>query len=386
MMTMDELINAVVPNQAQLLGGANGRSRLISNIHTVEDPESAKFIKNRELIFLTGVAINDTLSLENLIHCFAQKNIAGIVISTGYYIKTIPQSIIEFCNNQSIPLLSLPWKYSLSDFQKPIFKNLLTQQYHDEFSSNIVEQILHRIYSFQNEFPAYLDLKTDERFCAAIMDIPESEKANLQRLQHHLSSLPCAVCVIQEQQISHRIAIIFRQQADQNTAIHESNLKKWLNPSLISTYKIGIGQPCESWKKLADSYEEAALSINIASSLSYTPPFIIFFQNIALMQIIQHVPDKDVLTCFVTQILGKLKDYDAKNHSDLMQFLYIWLKYSGKTQKIADELFIHRNTVNYRINKIKMILGYDELTYPRISNLMIALLIDRKLSTIHPSI
>jgi len=44
-------------------------------------------------------------------------------------------------------------------------------------------------------------------------------------------------------------------------------------------------------------------------------------------------------------MLGSLEEYDKKHESDFLRFLQVWFKHSGKATDVADELFIHRNTV-----------------------------------------
>lgn len=374
MLKMDVIIKAMVPHQAQILGGLKGSHRLVSNIHTIEDKETASFIKDHELIFMTGVALSGTDMLEELIINITEKNIAGIIINTGFYISKIPQSIITLCDQKSIPLLVLPWKYVLSDLQKTIFRELYSKQYKDEYVSQILEKIIHRLHTNKSKSTDIFQINTTERYCVAILDYP-STIGNIAKLESHLKSMPFVAHVFEEKMIANRIVIIFMQDQCQSLIYHEKNLQKWLDLYPLTEYKLGIGQPCTSWKTLPTSYEEAELAISTATELSYAEPFIISFQNISLLKIIQNVSDKDLLKKFVDQTLGKLEHYDDKDQVNTLQFLQVWIKHSGKTQAIADELFIHRNTVSYRINKIKSILGCTELTYPIISNLFFALLI-----------
>lgn len=374
MLKMDVIIKSMVPHQAQILGGLNGSYRLVSNIHTIEDRETASFIRDHELIFMTGVALSGTDMLEELIQSITEKNIAGIIINTGFYISKIPQSIITICNQKSIPLLVLPWKYVLSDLQKTIFRELYSKQYKEEYVSQILEKIIHRLHTTKSKSTDMFHINATERYCVALLDIP-ANTGNISKLEQHLKSLPFVTHVFSEKMIADRLVIIFVQDQCQSLVYHEKNLQKWLALYPLSQYKIGIGQPCTSWKNLPTSYEEAELAIDTATELSYAEPFIISFQNIALLKIIQSISDKELLKKFAEQTLGKLESYDDKDQVNTLQFLQVWLKHSGKTQAIADELFIHRNTVAYRINKIKTLLGYTELTYPIISNLFFALLI-----------
>lgn len=43
----------------------------------------------------------------------------------------------------------------------------------------------------------------------------------------------------------------------------------------------------------------------------------------------------------------------------LRQTLRYWLEHDGSIQKVAEELFLHRNTVNYRIQKIRSLVSMD---------------------------
>ena len=164
MLKMDAVISALIPRQAKLLGGSKGIYRRVSNIHTIETKEIAHFIRDHELIFITGVAVSKDTPLEELVRTILKKNISGIVINIGFYIRTIPDAVITLCNQKEIPLLSLPWNYVLSDLQKLIFTELISKQHKDAYITYVIEQILHRLYHKPVHTIDYLTLRTDEQF------------------------------------------------------------------------------------------------------------------------------------------------------------------------------------------------------------------------------
>ena len=55
--------------------------------------------------------------------------------------------------------------------------------------------------------------------------------------------------------------------------------------------------------------------------------------------------------------------YDRDNGTDYMSFLRLYLKYDGSVQRVAQETFVHRNTINYQLAKIKKILGNNLKTF-----------------------
>ena len=55
--------------------------------------------------------------------------------------------------------------------------------------------------------------------------------------------------------------------------------------------------------------------------------------------------------------LLKLRDYDKKHNQELYRTLYIYLKNNRKSVAAAKELYIHRSTFLYRLDRIKEIMG-----------------------------
>ncbi|MEM5590866.1 helix-turn-helix domain-containing protein [Niallia circulans] len=53
--------------------------------------------------------------------------------------------------------------------------------------------------------------------------------------------------------------------------------------------------------------------------------------------------------------IGKLIQYDKENDSDLVKTLFYYLTSNGSLKETANQLYIHRNSVKYRIDRIKEI-------------------------------
>ncbi|MCR4436031.1 MAG: helix-turn-helix domain-containing protein [Clostridiales bacterium] len=55
----------------------------------------------------------------------------------------------------------------------------------------------------------------------------------------------------------------------------------------------------------------------------------------------------------------RIWEYDKKNGSDLLKTLFFYLKYDRSITETANVLHIHRNTLDYRISKIKGVIDLD---------------------------
>ena len=57
--------------------------------------------------------------------------------------------------------------------------------------------------------------------------------------------------------------------------------------------------------------------------------------------------------------LGVLHNYDRKHKTDYENILRLYLNNNCSVQAVSAKTYTHRNTINYRIKKIKEILNSD---------------------------
>lgn len=88
-----------------------------------------------------------------------------------------------------------------------------------------------------------------------------------------------------------------------------------------------------------------------------------YFSELGLFRLLFHVPQEPVLTHFIHDYLGPLLRYDAENNTQLVKTLRVYLDNHLSKQDTADKLFIHRQTLYHRLEKIEECLGV-ELSQP----------------------
>lgn len=72
-------------------------------------------------------------------------------------------------------------------------------------------------------------------------------------------------------------------------------------------------------------------------------------------------------------MLGSLVEYDKEKGTDLVLTLTKYFETQGNLKEMSEELFIHYNTVVYRLQRIREITGIDLDDYEERLNLQIAL-------------
>ena len=126
-MTYDELFQLKGLEKAKLLAGRSILDREIVGAHVVEIVEAQDWAKRGELIFVSGVAFrNVEEDLTEAINELAKKQVAGVVLEVGPYIKEVTDDIIDLANELNLPLLSLPYEVHVSE--------IISQIYFDKYS------------------------------------------------------------------------------------------------------------------------------------------------------------------------------------------------------------------------------------------------------------
>ena len=92
---------------------------------------------------------------------------------------------------------------------------------------------------------------------------------------------------------------------------------------------------------------------------------------------------EDLLSFCVPEVLDLL-NYDKKNGTALTDTLYVYLESVCSTTPAAKALFIHKNTLLYRIARIKEILHCDMQKGEDVYKLMMSLRILRTLMLYSP--
>lgn len=124
--------------------------------------------------------------------------------------------------------------------------------------------------------------------------------------------------------------------------------------------------------RVNDSYQQALGTLRFIS---------IFQQKEAIQSYEENKFFVDTLLS--TELFGLDKDIDKKifvvlNDDVLSETLLTFIDNNCHMKNTADKLIVHRNTLNYRLNKIKKITGYDPYTFKGLTNLAGSLIIFRK--------
>ncbi|MGG1674384.1 PucR family transcriptional regulator [Neobacillus sp. NRS-1170] len=115
MLTVKELFDIEAIDGIKIVAGEKGINNEISIVNIIENPDAFDWLSPNELLLSTGYIFKGNEELQNkIIKELAEINCAGLVVKMKRYFDKLPQNMIDQANNYGLPLLELPFGYTLS--------------------------------------------------------------------------------------------------------------------------------------------------------------------------------------------------------------------------------------------------------------------------------
>lgn len=133
---------------------------------------------------------------------------------------------------------------------------------------------------------------------------------------------------------------------------------KGLLPDL--TISVGIGRNKRDPALLPDAYSEAEVALEIGHRI-HGPSSVSTFEGTGtyklLFRVFQENPEE--LVAFYEETLEPVVRYDSRYSTELVQTLVTYLGNDASTVRTASDLFAHRHTIRYRLDRVGELTGLD---------------------------
>jgi len=143
---------------------------------------------------------------------------------------------------------------------------------------------------------------------------------------------------------------------------------------------IGIGTAAEHLRELADAYKEAQTAIDVGKVFD-TEKSIINYENLGIGRLIYQLPTT-LCEIFLSEVFKRsaIDSLDQETLFTINKFFENNLNVSETSRK----LFVHRNTLVYRLEKIKKLTGLDLRQFDHAIVFKVALMVRKYLSSREP--
>lgn len=346
----------------EFIAGKRGWSNSISWVLMMEDTAIIRNFAGKELAVTTGLGFDTEEKLLGLARKLVVCHASGLIINTGEYIHELPQSLCDYCDENDLPLMTVPWEVYLSEMIKDLSIRIFLQGTTDE---EITRALIHAIEEPDNQenyrkvLLPYLDI--DGEFQVVLFTtggLDEMDTVERKRLGYRLQ--------IYLENITHNGSFFYydanfvlimndvsRKDFDEIVEGMISRTKRRMPEVHIS---VGAGSKVVDIANLRTAYQRAKAAVNMAQHMNRD---MVHFDEMGIYRLLYSVSDKAILKEMSEDLLQPLLTYDAKHNSNYVEVLEKYLEYNGSIQAVAEAMYTHRNTIIYRVTNIKKLLGTE---------------------------
>lgn len=358
----DMLILSKDQYEMELIAGKNGWSNSISWVLMLEDLATINHFAGKELVVTTGLGFDSEEKWMRLVEKLVVNHASGLIINTGGYLYDVPERMKHFCDENDLPLLTVPWEVVIADMIKDISFRLFVQGSADE---QITKALINAIEKpdnqefYKRDLLPYFDLDGSFRVVLITSDgLDEMDSVERKKLAYRLQ--------IYLENITHNGSFFYY---DGDFVLVMNNVAyvsfKEIIDGMIGRTKrrmqeipiyVGAGSEVLDITNLYLSFQRAKAAVTMAKRHKME---LLQFDDMGLFRLLYSITDHALLLEMGTRPLLPLIEYDKKHGSNYLETLELYLKYNGSIQAVAEAMYTHRNTVIYRVTNIKKMLDTE---------------------------
>lgn len=382
LVTCGSILNLPYLEKMKVVAGKGGLDKIITWVHVVEMSEVAKWVKGGELLFITGVTIKDNVqALVKLVKDISKRNLSGLVINVGPYIKKTPEEVKELADTLNFPIFEIPFEVKLIEVTHIICKEIFNGKIYLESVNNfmkeliygdveITEEIITRagLYGYSRK-KTYFSLVVDiDNFSSYIKKNKIKDEKIILDIKMHIEHIIEYVMYKYNRKYLYMVnsdsfyLIVPLDNENKNLDIIEKisqnikdNIEKEIDNIKVS---IGIGGISSELKEFKSIMFQAQKALEVSKKCEMKSS-IVDYKKLGVYRLFFDMRKYDEMKNIYNENLENLKKYDKKNSTSMLKTLEFYINEQRNLGRAAVKLYIHRNTMRYRIKRIEEILQCD---------------------------
>ncbi|PIE54447.1 MAG: hypothetical protein CSA35_05750 [Dethiosulfovibrio peptidovorans] len=370
MIAVKDILRLPVFNHSEVIAGNEGLDRLVRYVDVAEVPDVSSWIASDSIFFMTtAYAFRENVkALKKFLQTLVEYKAAGLGIKFGRFLHVFPEELCNYAEQHAFPLIQLPLELHYSDAIRSLTRAILE----DECSNSLLarrENALVQLCYGNSEEQALLRFEASgvSRFSKINFVVLEAKASVRESLAVVLEGLAekegVLLCVTRN---TPQVLFLMNSRA---ASVIETFREK---TSLIAhAYIVFIEQ--SPLHEMAFFFDEAIQTLRILQLFHYpggvyTPSDVRLFMPV----LSRKEGEQDVLKESYL-LLQPLIEYDAEHGTSFLETLWIFMLCDKNHAKTAETLYLHRNSLRYRLSKIESLLPEGSLSGVLFHRLFLAL-------------
>lgn len=364
-----------------------------------EGADAWKEVEYGELLFISGIGLREpTQELLDIAKKLAEKE-AILVVRLNTDLPQIPEKVFSYCKGQGMILMSIAEHVKIQPIMRKMYEMLFEEENQHASVEKMVDKLIHGNYGTQEAQNAYrLGFENGKEYVAVVLMLDDFFSVIEERGKEYYLKLQKQVLNKVEQFLElHNKTIHFSIIDNNAIVLLIKNEGVWIERDFLNrffeklsvymeeqdpdiTVSAGIGSLFTQLSEIRRSVIEARRSLQIAHVCGRRK-VIRSYDDIGIYRLLFELQDQEIFDHIRNGIIGRLREYDMVNNDNLVETLRIYLENDRNIGVSAAQMFLHRNTLKYRLKKIEEILLCDLSDVNVCFNLRLAFKIDNFLKS-----
>ena len=181
--------------------------------------------------------------------------------------------------------------------------------------------------------------------------------------------------------------IVLVKEVEPTADVHEMELlagaivETLMTESYPKKVYIGISTIVDNLKDLARAYKEARIALEVGKVFD-NERSVVSYENLGIGRLIYQLPTT-LCEAFLQEVFkrGSLESLESRDDDTQMKTVRAFFENNLNVSKTAESLYVHRNTLVYRLEKIRKLTGLDLREFDHAVTFKVALMVKKYLST-----
>ncbi|MBQ8562553.1 MAG: PucR family transcriptional regulator ligand-binding domain-containing protein [Firmicutes bacterium] len=359
--TVREILKMEPFTSCQLIAGEGGLSNIVKYTTTMEMPDIRTWLNQDLLLITTGYAIrNNPGALVKLVEDLADVGCAGLLIKKEY-IGYVPQKAISLSNRLNIPLIIFPDHLPFNALFVPLMKAISQDQNAQIQNSRLFMDMIAAHSMDSQALPLRAEALGWPKPPLRVIILELEEQTEITEQIHEavsgqLSALHAGSLTMFS---GHSLTLLVSSgNSTEGLTTCLEEIIETIRTRFSLTARAGISAPVTTYSQIRQAYADAKDALQIGKILK-KESFLHAIEDCRLEQSFFQFRGNTQLKEYLQTTLGAVAAYDRENGTELMKTLQELIGCMGVKTKTAEKLFLHRNTLQYRIHKIEELTGMN---------------------------
>ena len=351
----------------RLLAASGGLDRVVRHVYTTDLPDPSRYVAPGDLVLSGLVWCHGPADAERFVGAVARSG--AVALGAGEALGDVPPSVIDACGRHDVTLLAVPAETSFGAVTDEASQRMDAAA--AGLRRRLAEEIVAQVSAGGGEVASLLrtaGLSPDGRYVAVAFGGMTLETAE-DLLTAYTARALVAPC-------GEEIAGFVPETPEAPDA---PPFPGWLRETGRATggrpLTAGVSAPAAGCAALADALREASSARRLAelrarsepradSGTGPRPVTVVTSAEADSHELLLASVAAPVLRTFRDRLLGQVTEYDKRHHAELLTTLRAFLDCDGSWNACASKLYVHVNTVRYRIGRIEELTGRDLSSLP----------------------